>query len=313
MKRVLAIIILMLAFVGFNGFFIVDEGEQAIITQFGQPVREAISEAGLYFKIPFIQKAHYFEKRILKWDGDPNEIPTMDKKYIWVDTTARWRIKDPLLFLQRMNNINRAESRLSDVINGSVRDFVTRSDLIEIIRSSDWETSYRQTTEKTQRQESIQVKVGRDKFSQTVLNNVSEVAGSFGIEVMDVLVKRINYTNQVRETVYTRMISERQRIAEQRRSEGEAQKAEILGDMEKQLKNIESQAYKTAEQIRGEADAKATKIYGDAYNKDPEFYAFLTTLDSYKRILGSNTRLILQADSPIFSYLKSVDKRKPQK
>jgi len=207
-----------------------------------------------------------------------------------------------------MNNVDRATSGLNDLINGSVRDFVTKNSLVEIIRSSDWDASYSLTTEDTQKKESITV--GRDKFSQIVLNNVSTVAGSFGIEVLDVLVKRINYTNQVRETVYARMISERQRIAEQRRSEGEAKKAEILGDMEKQLKNIESKAYRTAEEIRGDADAKATKIYGDSYNKDPEFYAFLTTLDAYKKILGNNTRLVLQADSPIFSYLKSLDRRK---
>jgi len=305
MKRILLIILLLIAFVGYNSFFIIDEGEQGILTQFGEPVRSAFTEAGLYFKIPFIQKTHYFDKRILKWDGDPNEIPTQDKKYIWVDTTARWRIENPLLFLQRMDNINRATSRLDDLINGSVRDFVTRNSLIEIIRSSDWDQSFTLTTETTQKEKKT-IKVGRDQFSQIVLNNVSAVAKSFGIEVLDVLVKRINYTTQVRETVYQRMISERQRIAEQKRSEGEAKKAEILGDMERQLKNIESTAYKKAEEIRGNADGDATKIYGDAYNKDPEFYAFLTTLDSYKKVLGNNTRLVIQADSPIFSYLKSV-------
>lgn len=308
MKRALTIIVVAVLFIGFNGFFVVDEGEQAIITQFGQPVRQAITDAGLYFKIPFVQKAHYFDKRILKWDGDPNEIPTQDKKYIWVDTTARWRISDPLLFLQRMNNINRATSRLDDLINGSVRDFVTKNSLVEIIRSSDWNKSYTLTTEAARKKEII--KVGRDKFSQIVLDNVSALAKSFGIEVLDVLVKRINYTNQVRQTVYARMISERQRIAEQRRSEGEAQKADILGNMEKQLKDIESGAYKKAEEVRGDADATATKIYGNAYNKDPEFYAFLTTLDSYKIVLGNNTRLVLQSDSPFFNYLTSIDRRK---
>ncbi len=308
MKRILIIVLLILVFVVYNGFFIVDEGEQAIITQFGEPVRQAMTEAGLYLKIPFIQKVHKFEKRILKWDGDPNEIPTQDKKYIWVDTTARWKIADPLLFLQRMNNMNRATSRLDDLINGAVRDFVTKNSLIEIIRSSDWKSSYTLTTETARKKEAI--KVGRDRFSQIVENSVSEVAKGFGIEVLDVLVKRINYTTKVRDTVYARMISERQRIAEQRRSEGEANKADILGDMEKQLKDIESNAYKTAEETRGAADAEATQIYGDAYNKDPEFYAFFMTLDSYESILGNNTRLVIQADSPIFSYLKTIKKGK---
>jgi len=305
MKKVGGIIILILVFLVYNAFFIIDEGEQSVITQFGEPVREPIKDAGLYFKIPFIQKVHLFEKRILKWDGEPNEVPTKDKKYIWVDTTARWKIIDPLLFLQRMNNVNRATSRLDDLINGSVRDFVTNNDLIEIIRSSDWEKSYTYTTE-TEEQKFEKIKVGRDKFSQIVQDAVSPVAKSFGIDLLDVLVKRINYTTKVRETVYARMISERQRIAEKRRSEGEAEKARILGDMEKQLLDIESTAYKTAEEIRGDADALATEIYGNAYNKDPEFYSFLVTLESYKKVMGGNTRLVIQADSPMFKYLKKM-------
>lgn len=307
MKKSLIIIILVLAFVAYNGYFIVDEGEQTVITQFGEPIREAVTEAGLYFKIPLIQKVHYFDKRILKWDGEPNEIPTQDKKYIWVDTTARWKIVDPLLFLQRLNNLNRAMSRLDDLINGAVRDFVTKNDLIEIIRSSDWKKSYTQTTETTEQEEDI--KVGRDKFSQIVLNNVAVTAEGFGIEMLEVLIKRINYTTKVRETVFARMISERQRIAEQKRSEGEAEKANILGNMDKQLKEINSEAYKTAEEIRGNADALALEIYGNAYNKDPEFYAFLVTLESYKEILGENSRLIIQSNAPIFNYMKNIKKK----
>jgi len=286
MKKVLLVVLLILAFIVFDGYFIVDEGEQVIITQFGEPVRGAILDAGLYFKIPFAQKTHFFDKRILKWDGEPNEIPTQDKKYIWVDTTARWKINDPLLFLQRMNNLNRASSTLDDLINGAVRDFVTKNDLIEIIRSSDWKSDYTQTTESSQKNKD-DVMVGRDKMSQIVLERASKTASSFGMELLDVLVKRINYTTKVRDTVYARMISERQKIAEQKRSEGEAQKARILGSMERELKKIESGAYKTSEQIRGTADAKATEIYGEAYNKDPEFYAFITTLESYSKAMGN--------------------------
>ncbi|PCI30624.1 MAG: HflC protein [SAR324 cluster bacterium] len=297
---------LAIAFVGFNSFYIVDEGEQVIITQFGEPVGGATTEAGLYFKIPIVQKVLFFDKRILKWDGDPNEIPTSDKKYIWVDTTARWRISDPLLFLQRMNNMNRATLALNDLINGAVRDFVTKNNLIEIIRSSDWKVSYQSTNEETEAME--EVLVGRDRFSELVLESVAQTTKGFGIELLDVLVKRINYTQQVRETVYTRMISERQRIAAQKRSEGEANKAEILGTMEKDLKTIVSEAYKKAETIRGKADGAATAIYGKAYNKDPEFYAFLTSLDSYEVLLGKNTKLILQADAPIYDYLKNYQK-----
>ena len=303
MKRILLGVVIILAIIGYNGIFTIDEGNQAVITQFGESIREPITEAGLFFKLPFIQKVHYFEKRILKWDGDPNEIPTQDKKYIWVDTTARWKISDPLLFLQRMNNAEMASSRLDVLINGAVRDFVTKNNLVEIIRSSDWDQSFSQTTESTEADRET-IKVGRDKMSQIVMDKVSVTTKSFGIEILDVLIKRINYTTKVRETVYARMISERQRIAERKRSEGEAEKARILGKMEKDLKNIESSAYKEAEEIRGHADAEATEIYGSAYNKDPEFYAFLKTLESYKKVMGNNTRLVIQADSPIFKYLK---------
>ncbi len=304
MKRLLAIIIVILVFVGFNAFYIVDEGEQTVITQFGEPIGTAKKEAGLYLKIPFIQKVHYFDKRILKWDGEPNEIPTQDKMYIWVDTTARWKIEDPLLFLQRMNNSARATARLDDLINGAVRDFVTKNNLVEIIRSSDWKASYKLTTETTQQKKRETVNVGRDRMSQIVLDKVSVTAKSFGINILDVLIKRINYTSEVRETVYQRMISERQRIAEQKRSEGEAEKARILGNMERELKDIESTAYREAEEIRGNADGKVTAIYGKAYGKDPDFYAFLMSLESYRQILGENTRLVIQADSPLYKYLK---------
>jgi len=304
-RNILIIVaIVAIAFVGFNSIYIVDEGQQTILTQFGEPIGETKTEAGLYFKTPFIQKVRYFDKRILKWDGDPNEIPTNDKKYIWVDTTARWRIRDPLLFLQRMSSISRATLRLNDLVNGAVRDFVTKNDLAEIVRSSDWNESFSSTTEQTATQK--KVKVGRDRFSQLVLNNVEVVARDFGIEILDVLVKRVNYTQQVREKVYSRMISERQRIATQKRSEGEAKKAEILGDMERQLKKITSEAYKASQTIRGTADGKATAIYGKAYNKDPEFYAFFTTLQSYEATLKENTKLVIQADSEFYKYMKEI-------
>ena len=304
-RNIFAIVVIVaIAFVGFNSIYIVDEGQQTILTQFGEPIGETKTEAGLYFKTPFIQKVRYFDKRILKWDGDPNEIPTNDKKYIWVDTTARWRIRDPLQFLQRMSTISRATLRLNDLINGAVRDFVTKNDLAEIVRSSDWNVSFSSTTEQTATQK--KVKVGRDKFSQLVLNNVEVVARDFGIELLDVLVKRVNYTQQVREKVYSRMISERQRIATQKRAEGEAKKAEILGDMDRQLKTITSQAYKTSQTIRGNADGKATAIYGKAYNKDPEFYAFFTTLQSYEATLTENTKLVIQADSQFYKYMKAI-------
>ena len=196
----------------------------------------------------------------MKWDGQPNEIPTKDKKYIWVDVTARWKVADPLLFLQRMGNMNRAYLRLSDLINGSVRDFVTKNVLAEVVQSSDWDPSYSSSSEKGTDEVRLKIKVGRDKFSELVLIEVAKTAEGYGIELLDVLVKRVNYTNQVREKVYSRMISERQRIATQRRSEGEAIKAEVLGAMEKDLSRITSQAYKESVMIKGEADAKVTRL-----------------------------------------------------
>ena len=306
MRIVMIILALAVATVGYFSFFIVEEGKQAIITEFGEPVRGTFTGAGLKFKLPY-QKVHIFEKRILKWDGDPNEIPTKDKKYIWIDTTARWKIMDPLQFLQRIHNEGNATLILNDLINGSVRDLVTKNSLVEIIRSSDWDKKYT-LTEEVRSLETEVIKVGRDRFSNLVLQDVSKVTKEkkYGIKLLDVMVKRINYTTQVRNKVYTRMISERNRIASRIRSEGEAEKAEILGDMEKKLKDIESTAYRKAEKIRGDADALATQISGEAYSKDPEFYTFFMTLENYKKLIGSNTKLIINMDSPLYRHLKNI-------
>jgi modulator of FtsH protease HflC len=306
MKTLLTLLAVVGAFVFYNSIFVIDEGKQAIITQFGEPVRGAFNEAGLYFKIPFFQKIHEFEKRIIKWDGEPNEIPTKDKKYIWLDTTARWKIDNPLLFLQRMQNYNRANFVISDLINGAVRDFVTKNVLLEIIRSSDWDEKYTMS-EELKIKEDVNIKVGRDQFSKLVQANVSRTIKDFGIELIDVLVKRVNYTVNVRNTVYDRMISERKRIAARRRSEGEAEKAEILGDMDKQLKEIQSVAFRKTQKIRGDADGEAARISGEAYSKDADFYAFYMTLENYKNLIGKNTRLVMDADSPLYKYLKNIE------
>jgi len=295
--------LLVILFTAFNSVYVVNEGQQLIVTQFGKPVGGTIESAGLYFKIPMIQKLHYYDKRILKWDGEPNEIPTKDKKYIWVDTTARWRIADPLVFLQRMGSMNRANLTLSDLINGAVRDFVTKNNVVELVRSSDWEKAYSLNTENADAK--MAVKVGRDGFSLLVLNTVGKKTDDLGIELLDVLVKRVNYTDKVREKVYSRMISERQRIAIERRSEGEANKAKILGETEKKMKQIISEAYKRSQEIRGHADGVATKIYGDAYKVDPDFYRFMATLDAYKTTLGPNTRLVIDSQSPLYQFLSA--------
>ncbi len=306
---VIGVLLALLLFLGFDSIYVVNEGEQTITTQFGDPIGEKVISAGLYFKIPLIHKVRFFDKRILKWDGEPNEIPTKDKTYIWVDTTARWRIDDPLLFLQRMGNLNRADVVLSDLINGAVRDFVTKNKLVEVVRSSDWSSAYSLTSERASDEEDVVVSVGRDRFSQLVLSNVSAKTDALGIELLDVLVTRINYTDQVRDKVFARMISERQRIATKRRSEGEAIKAEVLGQMAKNLKGISSKAYRTSMEIRGKADAEVTKLFGNAYNKDPEFFKFLMTLDTYKDVLGSNTRLVIGASSPLYQYLQGKPRR----
>jgi membrane protease subunit HflC len=300
--------VLALLFIAYQSFYVLNETQQAIITQFGKPVGNPITEAGLKFKIPFFQKVTYFEKRVMKWDGEPNEIPTNDKTFIWVDTTARWQIADPLTFLQRMGNEARAKVVLNDLIDGAVRDLVTKNNLVEVILSSDWKPEYSVSTEQGAAKQKA-VKIGRDQFSELVLLSAKQVIDSYGIELLDVLVKRINYTDTVRERVYDRMISERKRIAAEKRSTGEGQKAEILGKLERELNEITSTAFKETEAIRGEADATAAKIYGDAYSVDPDFYAFYTTLESYKKVLGTNTTLVIDAKSDLYKYSKSLSAR----
>ena len=310
MKKViqffLLIIVVALIATVWDGFFILKEGQQAIITQFGAPVGRPITEAGLNLKTPFIQHVQYFEKKILIWDGDPNQIPTNDKTFIYIDNTARWRISDALRFLQAVGSVNRAQSLLDDIINGAVRDLVNKYDLIEIIRSSDW--SPEKMTSITQEGALISPpKLGRDKISKLVLQSASKLTPKYGIELVDVMFKRVNYIDSVREKVYDRMISERKRIAAEKRSLGEGRKAEILGRVDRQLKEITSGAQKEATTIKGKADAEATKIYGETYSKYPEFYAFQKSLESYRNIITHNTSLILSANSDLFKYMETIN------
>ncbi len=286
----------------YDGFFILEEGKQAVITQFGAPVASK-TEAGFHFKRPFFHQVTYFEKKIQIWDGDPNQVPTNDKTFVFLDVTARWKIVDPLQFLKAVKTETQAQSLLDDIIDGTVRDMVNKNNLIEIIRSSDWsEATMSPTTqiigEKPER--------GRDKISNQILDIASKVTPQYGIELIDVLFKRVNYIESVRLKVYDRMISERKRIAAEKRSFGEGQKAEILGKVERDLKEIISEADREALGIKGEADAEATKIYGEAYSQDPEFYSFQRSLEGYKKIVGSNTSLLLSSDSEIYQYLKTV-------
>lgn len=292
-----------------DGFYVLREGQQAVITQFGRPVGQSILTAGLKFKLPVIQKVQYFDKRILVWDGDPNQIPTNDKTFIYMDNTARWRIVDPLRFLQAVGTERRAMTLLGDILDGTVRDLVNKNDLIEIIRSSDWSPDFMASTIQS-RDLVAPPKVGRDRISHMVLEAASKITPQYGIELMDVMFKRVNYIESVRLKVYDRMISERKRIAAEKRSTGEGLKAEILGRVDRELAEITSKARREATEIRGAADAEATRIYGEAYSGHAEFFAFQKSLESYRNIITNNTSLILSADSDLFHYLENQKVRK---
>ena len=292
-----------------DGFYVLREGQQAVITQFGRPVGQPIMAAGLKFKLPVIQKVQYFDKRILVWDGDPNQIPTNDKTFIYMDNTARWRIVDPLRFLQAVGTERRAMTLLGDILDGTVRDLVNKNDLIEIIRSSDWSPDFMASTVQS-RDLVVPPKVGRDRISHMVLEAASKITPQYGIELMDVMFKRVNYIESVRLKVYDRMISERKRIAAEKRSTGEGLKAEILGRVDRELAEITSKARREATEIRGAADAEATRIYGEAYSGHAEFFAFQKSLESYRNIITKNTSLILSSDSDLFHYLENQKVRK---
>lgn len=302
------VLVLILFMVGWA--YVVPETHQVIITQFGKPVGDIITEAGLHFKKPFIQKAQYFEKRLLGWDGDPNQIPTKDKKFIWVDTTARWKIDDALTFLQTVGSETGAHSKLDDIINSATRDAITSHLLVEAVRDSnriiELDEDNKDMIVTDEALESIEV--GRAQLEATILNISQELAPQYGIEVVDVRIKRLNYVENVRNEVYGRMIAERKRAAELYRSEGHGKRAEIDGQRGKELKRITSEAYRTAQGLKGKADAEVTKIYADAYNQDPEFYSFLKTLETYRKTIDSNTTLILTTEDEYYRHLKGPGK-----
>jgi len=290
-------------------FFIVSETNQVIITQFGEPIGDAVVKPGLHIKIPFIQKTNYFEKRWLEWNGDPNQIPTGDKKYIWVDTYARWRISDPLVFFQRVRDERGAHSRLDDIVDGETRNAVANNYLIEIVRSSNREFEVTEETVLIENPDEItEISLGRAQIERTILEKASEIAPEFGVELKDVKIKRVNYVDEVQQKVFDRMIAERQRIAAKYRSEGDGKSAEIRGQKERELKRIQSEAYRKAQEIKGKSDAEATRIYANAYNRDPEFYQFMKTLEVYRTTLDKDTWLLLSTDMEFLKYLKSTRK-----
>lgn len=303
LRGVMIAVVIVAGVVLYNSFFILPEGKQVVITQFGRPVGKPITEAGLKFKTPFIQEVTFFDKMILIWDGDPNQVPTNDKTFVYLDITARWRISNALVFLQAVNNEKRAQTILDDIIDGTVRDLVNKNDLVEIIRSSDWDPEGMGFGPAGKDE---QIRYGRDKISAMIHAAASKATPQYGIELVDVMFKRVNYIETVQQRVYERMISERKRIAAEKRSTGEGLKSEILGKLERELREVSSLAVRESQKIKGQADGEAAKIYADAYNQDPEFYAFSKSMDAYRHTMGDNTRLVISPDSPFFKYLKTL-------
>jgi membrane protease subunit HflC len=320
---ILAVVVVGVAAV--NSLFVVTETQQVVITQFRKPVGDPITEAGLHFKVPFLQTANYFEKRVMKWDGRPNQITTKEKKYIWVDITARWRIKDPLLFLIRVGSIQTANSRMDGIIDSLVRDHVSDNDLVELVRSEGWEES----REKTRFEGSLDsnapaegqemqyggeavpehLSKGREKITREMVAEASRLFPELGMELLDIRIKRVNYVESVQKKVYERMISERKRIAAKFQAEGEGEKAAILGKMEKEVAKITSEAFRKAQEIRGKADGEATRIYAAAFGRNPKFFGFYRTLDFYRNFNNSKGSFVLTTDADIFKYLKGSGDR----
>ena len=304
------ILLVLVLIVILSAFYQVRETEQVIITQFGKPVGDPVMAPGIHVKVPFIQKANFFEKRFLEWDGDPNQIPTKDKRFIWVDTYARWRISDPLKFFQRLRDEIGAQSRLDDILDGETRTAIANHNLVEVVRSTNRDTVQdEEDTGDFNKQEIFsKIEVGREKITRQILEAAAERTSDLGIELLDLRFKRINYVEEVREKVYDRMISERKRIADKFRSEGQGQASKILGEKERELKSITSEAYRKAQLIIGKADAEATRIYASAYNRSSEtrdFYRFMKTLETYDSTFSGSDWLILSSESEYYKYLKS--------
>ena len=304
------LLLILLAIVTGASFYTVSEGEQIIVTQFGKPVGEPVLNAGLHFKMPFIQTVNRFEKRTLEWDGPTARMPTKDKVYVAVDTFGRWRISDPLRFFQQLRDERRALSRLDDILGSETRNVIARHDLIEAVRTTkDRKPALDEQALPDARLATMApINKGRTLLEKEIFTSAAPKVKGFGIELLDVRFKRINYNESVSDTIHQRMISEREQIAERFRSEGAGEAAKILGDKERDLLQIESEAYRKVQEIQGAADAKASEIYAKAYNQTPsarELFEFLKTMDAYKTTLTADTNLILTTQSGIFRYLKS--------
>jgi len=283
----------------------VGETQQVIITQLGEPKGNPVGEPGLHFKLPFIQTANFFEKRFLEWDGSPNQMPTKDKRFIWVDMYARWRITDPLKFFQRLRDERGAQSRLDDILDGETRNAVASYDLIELVRSSNRPPDSVPIETEEERIVLEEIAKGRRAIAGDVLLAAQGRTADLGIEILDIRLKRINYVDEVEKDVFARMIAERQRIAERFRSEGQGEAARIQGERQRDLQRIQSEAYRTAQELRGKADAEATTIYADAYGRDAEFYSFIKSLETYERTVDAKTFFVVGTDSDLLRYMRA--------
>ncbi|MBN1407959.1 MAG: protease modulator HflC [Calditrichaceae bacterium] len=310
----IAVLVLIVLIVIFSSAFVVNETEQVIITQFGKPVGEAITDPGIHFKVPIIQDANRFDKRFLEWDGDANQVPTKDKRFVWVDCYARWRISDPLLFFQRVRDERGAQARLDDILDGETRNAVAKHDLVEIVRSTNRKPVVDMDIMEGADDSEVfpEIEIGRDKITREILAAASTRAKELGVEVLDMRFKRINYVEEVQRKIYERMITERKRIADKYRSEGQGEASKIIGDKERDLKQIQSEAYREAQTIIGKADAEATAIYARAYDQNAdsrEFYRFLKTLETYKTSFSEKDWLILSTESDYYKFLEKQSGR----
>jgi len=297
---------LLLALTLSGALYIVDETEQVVLTQFGSPVGEPVTTPGLKWKLPFVQTANRFEKRFLEWDGDSNQLPTKDKRFIHVDTYARWRISDPLKFFQRLRDERGGQSRLDDILDGETRNTIAKHALIEVVRSTNREFAVSEDLDADSETEARgSIDFGRGVLAAEVLAAAQERTEDLGIEILDFRFKRINYVAEVRREVYARMISERNRIAERFRAEGAGEAARINGERERELKKISSEAYREAEGIKGTADAKAANIYANVYNQDPEFYRFRKSMEVLYETMGEGTVMLLATDGELLRYLEN--------
>ena len=302
-QSLILLIVLAVVFVISSGVYTIDETEQVIITQFGRPVGEALIEPGLRFKLPFIQVTNRFDNRFLEWDGAANQVPTRDKRFIWVDTYARWRISNALTYMERLRgDENTAQSRLDDILDGETRNAIARNDLLQVVRTSNRQPD---TVEGDQEETGVldEIQRGRADIANDIRQTAAPRLAELGLELVDFQLKRINYVAEVQQDVFARMIAERQRIAQQYRSEGEGEAARIRGERQRDLQSIQSEAYRQAQETQGVADAEASRVYADAYSRDGAFYEFSKSMETFETAIDPNTLLILTTDNELFQYL----------